>query len=310
VVSLALGGDMTGRIPILLDTDIGSDIDDAICLAYLLAQPRCDLRGVTTVSGEPRLRAALADAVCRAAGRTDIAIHAGTEHAILGPTPQPEVPQAVVLDRYDARKSDEFAPSTAVTFLRDTILSAPGKITLLSIGPMTNIALLFVTYPEVVPLLRSLMIMGGAYSMRPFAGGAQEWNVWCDPAAARVVYRAPISQHRSVGINASSRCTMPSTEVMNRFRSIGGGLGVVAAAIDRVWTQQREQVTFHDPLAAVCIFEPDVCTWRGGRVSVELASRRFRGATSFDADRDGSPHQVADGVDVEGFFARFFSVWP
>jgi purine nucleosidase len=301
---------MTERIPLLLDTDIGSDIDDAICLAYLLAHPRCDLRGVTTVSGMPRVRAALADAVCRAAGRTDVAIHAGTEHAILGPTPQPEVPQAVVLDRYDHRDADEFAPSTAVTFLRDAIASAPGEITLLSIGPMTNVALLLVTYPEVVPLLRSLMIMGGAYSMLPFAGGAQEWNVFCDPAAARVVYCAPISQHRSVGINASSRCTMPSTEVLHRFRSIGGGLGVVAAAIDQVWAQQEEYVTFHDPLAAVCIFEPDVCTWRGGRVSVELASRRFRGATSFDADRDGSPHQVADRVDVDRFLAQLFAVWP
>jgi inosine-uridine nucleoside N-ribohydrolase len=60
----------------------------------------------------------------------------------------------------------------------------------------------------------------------------------------------------------------------------------------------------------VCIFEPDVCTGRGGRVSVELASRRFRGATNFDADRDGSPHQVADHVDVDRFFAQLFSVWP
>jgi purine nucleosidase len=220
------------------------------------------------------------------------------------------VPQAVVLDHYDHRDAAEFAPSTAVTFLRDAILSAPGEITLLSIGPMTNVALLFATYPEVVSLLRALMIMGGAYSMLPFAGGAQEWNVTCDPAAARVVYRAPISQHRSVGINASSRCTMPSTEAMRRFRSIGGGLGVVAAAIDQAWAAQQERVTFHDPLAAVCVFEPDVCTWRGGRVSVELASRRFRGATSFDADRDGSPHQVADLVDVDRFFDLLFSVWP
>ena len=106
-------GETTSRVPLLFDTDIGSDIDDAICLAYLLPHPRCDLRGVTTVSGMPRLRAALADAVCRAAGRNDVEIHAGTEHGIAGPTPQPEVPQAVVLDRFDHRSADEFAPNTA-----------------------------------------------------------------------------------------------------------------------------------------------------------------------------------------------------
>ena len=68
----------TDRIPVLLDTDIGSDIDDAVCLAYLLRQPRCELLGVTTVSGrEPRLRASLADGICRAAGRDDVPIHSG-----------------------------------------------------------------------------------------------------------------------------------------------------------------------------------------------------------------------------------------
>ena len=56
-------------IPLLLDTDIGSDIDDALCLAYLLAQKRCELLGVTTVSGEATRRAMLADAICQAAGR-------------------------------------------------------------------------------------------------------------------------------------------------------------------------------------------------------------------------------------------------
>jgi purine nucleosidase len=296
-------------LPLLLDTDIGSDIDDAICLAYLLAQPRCDLRGVTTVSGMPRQRAALADAVCRAAGRDDVAIHAGTEHGLAGPTPQPDVPQAVVLDRFEHRNAEEFPPNSAVTFLRDVIVSAPGEITLLSIGPMTNIALLFLTYPEVAPLLRSLMIMGGAYSMMPFVGGAQEWNVSCDAVAARVVYRTTVCQHRSVGINVTSRCTMPSAEVIRRFRSIGGGLAVVATAIEQAWADLNEDVTFHDPLAAVCAFEPDVCTWRGGRVSVETISRRFRGATGFDAGRDGCPHEVTDSVEVDRFFARFFAVW-
>src|SRR5215216_2309426 len=103
-------------VKVLLDTDIGSDIDDAICLSYLLCEPRCELVGVTTVSGQPQLRAALIDAVCRAAGRTDVAIHAGTEHSLVGSTPQPEVPQATVLDRFDHRDPEEFAPNTAVTF--------------------------------------------------------------------------------------------------------------------------------------------------------------------------------------------------
>lgn len=74
---------MHNALPLLLDTDIGTDIDDAVALAYLLRQPRCELLGITTVTGEADKRAALADAVCRAAGRTDIPIHVGTQMPLL-----------------------------------------------------------------------------------------------------------------------------------------------------------------------------------------------------------------------------------
>src|SRR5437764_4515673 len=123
------------NVPILLDTDIGSDIDDALCLAYLLRQPRCELLGITTVSGEPEPRARLADAICQAEGRGDIPIHSGSPLPLLRPQRQPEAPQAAVLPRWPHRSN--FPPCTAVTFLRDTIRARPGEVTLLAVGPMT-----------------------------------------------------------------------------------------------------------------------------------------------------------------------------
>src|SRR5947209_13445170 len=91
---------LNGRIPVLLDTDIGSDIDDALCLAYLLRQPWCELIGITTVSGEPERRAMLADAVCRAEGRSGIPIHSGSPLPLLLPQRQVEAPQAAILPRW------------------------------------------------------------------------------------------------------------------------------------------------------------------------------------------------------------------
>ena len=73
---------------ILLDTDIGSDIDDAVCLAYLLAQPRCELMGITTVTGEAAERAMMADVLCKVAGR-EIPIFAGLENPLIVPARQP-----------------------------------------------------------------------------------------------------------------------------------------------------------------------------------------------------------------------------
>ena len=78
--------------------------------------------------------------MCRAAGAPAVPIHAGPEHAIVGDTPQTEVPQAAVLERFDHRPADDFEASTAVTFLRDAILASPGEVTLLTIGPLTNAA--------------------------------------------------------------------------------------------------------------------------------------------------------------------------
>ena len=82
------------RIPVLLDTDIGSDIDDAVALAYLLRQPRCELVGITTVSGDVQKRAALAEVTCRAGGREDIPIHCGRRDVLLNGPGQPNVPDS------------------------------------------------------------------------------------------------------------------------------------------------------------------------------------------------------------------------
>ena len=83
-------------IKVLLDTDIGSDIDDAVCLAYLLAQPECELLGITTVSGEVEKRAQIASALCRTAGR-QVPIFPGTADPLLVPQKQPQAPQAAAL---------------------------------------------------------------------------------------------------------------------------------------------------------------------------------------------------------------------
>ena len=131
---------MDSTIKVILDTDIGSDIDDAVCLAYLLAQPRCDLLGITTVSGQVVERAKLASAQCTVAGRDDIPILPGIAQPLLGPQLQPEAPQASTLDRWSHRT--EFPENEAIEWMRRTIRANPGEVTLLAVGPLTNVATL------------------------------------------------------------------------------------------------------------------------------------------------------------------------
>ena len=294
---------MSEGIPVLLDTDIGSDIDDAVCLAYLLKQPRCELVGVTTVSGEAQKRAMLADAICRAAGRADVPIHSGAEQALLIDMRQKDAPQAAALDRWEHR--DDFAPNTAIEFMRQTIHARPGEITLLTIGPMTNAALLFATDPEIPGLLKGLVIMGGAFTCAAASGRVVEWNVLNDPHAAARVYRAAVSPHTSIGLDVTTRCVMPADDC--RRKLTGGPLDVVADMAE-VWFKDVDRITFHDPLAGAVIFEPDLCTCTDGRVHVELKSDLVAGLTVFDANDEARPHRVGVDVDPERFFEHYFSI--
>ena len=142
------------RTKVLLDTDIGSDIDDAVCLAYLLANPACDLLGITTVTGDTVKRASMASVLCKIAGKR-IPIHPGRRQPLLSVEQQPGVPQAAALDRWD--HETRFSQGEAVEFLRQTIRANPGEVVLLGIGPMTNIAALFAAVEEIAMLLKGLV---------------------------------------------------------------------------------------------------------------------------------------------------------
>src|SRR5271156_3879289 len=112
---------------VLLDTDIGSDIDDAVCLAYLLANPACDLLGITTVTGDTVQRASMASVLCKIAGKR-VPIHPGRRHPFLIAEQQPNVPQAAALSRWD--HDTTFSEGEAVEFLRQTIRANPGEVVL------------------------------------------------------------------------------------------------------------------------------------------------------------------------------------
>jgi inosine-uridine nucleoside N-ribohydrolase len=158
------------RIKVILDTDTGSDIDDALALACLLCQPRCDLLGVTTVSGEARPRAEMASALCAQAGRPGVPVHSGVEQALLVDIRQKRAEQSAALGAWPRRR--DFAANTAIEFLRATIRAHPGEVVLMPIGPMTNIGVLFALDPELPALLKALVLMCGQFqdAMRG------EWN--------------------------------------------------------------------------------------------------------------------------------------
>jgi purine nucleosidase len=295
------------RVPVIFDTDIGSDIDDAVALAYLLRQPRCELLGVTTVTGNVVQRAALCDALCREAGRTEVPIHAGAPNVLLYGPGQPRVPQYEAIAGRPHRT--DFAPNTAVEFLRRTIREWPGQVTLLAVGPLTNVALLFATDPETAVLLKQVVLMCGVFTAGAGHGpGSREWNALVDPIATAVVFQTPLPRLTSYGLEVTMRCQLPAEECRRRFGAAGGPLAVVAEMAEVWFRAGSSHIAFHDPLAAAALFEPGLCTYAPGVVTVETRSEALAGLTHFKPQESEPRHHIAVDVDPDAFFRHYFTV--
>lgn len=286
---------------VLLDTDIGTDVDDAVALAYLLSHPDCELLGITTVTGEAMKRASLASVLCQAAGKS-IPIYPGAEHPMEGEQRQPIAQQAAVLPNWPHETN--FPLNQAVDFLANTIRSHPYEVTLLTIGPLTNIGTLFSTYPDVAELLAALVIMGGNFEESGPEAGRIEFNVAGDLAASEIVYKAPVKLHRSLGLNVTQQVMMQADEARERFTA-----PLLRPVLDmaEIWFEKfYKSITFHDPLAAATILEPDLCSYQQGKVILDHAEQP--GKTIWQPGNAEAPHQVAMAVDVERYFQHFFSV--
>lgn len=280
---------------ILLDTDIGSDIDDAVCLAYLLANPECELVGITTVTGEGQKRAQMASALCQIAEK-DIPIYIGAEIPLIIDQRQPKAPQAVALSRW--KHHSGFPKGQAIQFMQQIIRENPGEITLLTIGPLTNVALLFKVDPEIPSLLKGLVMMAGVFTRNRL-----EWNAMLDPHASAIVYRSQVATHRSIGLDVTQKVKLPADEVRQRFHA-----PLLRPVLDfaEVWFKERSEITFHDPLAATTVFNDQICNFTKGQVQVELDHRKTLGMTHWQPESGGT-HEVALFVNPEKFFNHFFS---
>jgi inosine-uridine nucleoside N-ribohydrolase len=291
------------KIKIILDTDIGSDIDDALCLAYLLEQPKCELMGITTVTGEPVKRAMMASVLCKIAGK-DIPIYPGSENPLMISQIQRKADQASRLMNWKHDK--KFPNGEAIEFMRKTIRDNPNEVLLLSIGPLTNIALLFRTDPEIPKLLKGMVSMAGAFKYRFPELSLREWNAYLDPHASHIVYNTRMKNHISIGQDVTCKIIMSEVEVKAKFKT-----EIQRAVIDfaHVWFQKMDKIYFHDPLTAAIIFNPGICEYEKGKVDIELKSDNLFGLTYWNTNYAKPWQEVAVDVNIPKFFKEYFSVF-
>jgi purine nucleosidase len=287
--------DAKGRIPIILDTDIGDDIDDALALALILKSPEFDLRGVTTVFRNAPRRALLAQRVLSEFGRGGVPVAPGASKPLLEPFDPRLGSQFEILDK-DVFDPGAQLPPHAVDFLaslvEDERFADDEEIVIAPIGPLTNIALAIACEPELVSRTR-LVLMGGFWK-----GEYAEWNIKCDPEAAAMVFNSGIAIDM-VGLDVTLKCQL-SPENIERVRHAHPLLGELMSC----WTHETgSPITLHDPLALLSLVS-DAVRFEDKRVEVGLCAQE-RGKTLL---REGEPNcRAAVEVDAERAVTEFLS---
>lgn len=309
---------------VIIDCDPG--IDDALALVFAHGHPDLEVRGITTVAGNVDLGKTTANAlrVRDYVGMRDVPVVAGSPGPLL----------RSALDARDVHgtsglgaaslpaSSSGPADGHAVDYLAAAVAAEPGQITLIAVGPLTNIALALRRYPGLVTQVRDFVIMGGSAG-RGNVTPAAEFNVAADPEAAAIVFGAGWTV-TMVGLDVTLRARATAT-VRDRMRGLGrladelllpslSGYGrasrAAGPAAGQPWPPgaalpaPEEGPAVHDVCAVAEVAAPGLLTCVPARVEVETAGRWTSGmtVTDFSARADDCNARVAVAIDTERFW--------
>ena len=292
---------------VILDCDPGHD--DAIAILLADANPAIELVAITTVAGNQTLDRTTRNAlrVCALAGIDDVPVAAGCDRPLLRElVTAAEVHGESGLDGATLPEPDRGpAAAHAVDLIVETVMAAPGEITLVPIGPLTNVALALRREPRIASRVREVVLMGGSFT-RGNRTPAAEFNIFVDPEAAAVVFEAgwPLTM---VGLDLTHQARA-TPEVVARIRAVGTPLTEAVTGLMTFYARAYPSSAgpaVHDPCAVACVIRPDLLRCRDAFVAVETEGRWTRGmtVTDFDGRLDRPANaRVATELDVAGFW--------
>jgi len=287
---------------VLIDTDIGDDIDDAYALALALKSPELNLKAVTTVFGNVKIRTKLALKLLKTFGREDIPVAEGIGKPFLEKTFRSqaarEMPnQAVVLAKGEPLQKP--SEKHAVDLIISTVMNVRKKVTIVPIGALTNVAAAIIQEPRIVDKA-NLVVMGGCVS-KPLA----EHNIRCDPEAAKMVFESGI-KITMVGLDVTLKCVLTEEDVKT-LKNRGLATTNLLADMTEAWRKGRTHwPILHDPLAVAVCFDPTLMKTQPRLVGVETRGEFTRGFT-VTSNSENSNIQVCVDVDSKRFIKVFMN---
>lgn len=269
---------------IIIDTDPG--IDDAMAIFLALRSPELKVEAITPVAGNVPLDLTLPNALrlVEIAGRTDVPVAAGASHPLIR-----RLVTAGHVHGVNGLAGVEFPEpktkpvhETAPELIRRIARENPGEITIVAVGPLTNVALALRADPELAGMIPAIVIMGGSLSggnMTP----AAEFNIYVDPEAARIVFDANIPL-TMVGLDVTRKCRV-SEQHIERLEAASNSVSQAAGKILRATYERMRHggevtdIDLHDALAVASLIDHDVITRKDYYVEVETAGEWTAGQT-------------------------------
>lgn len=305
------------KLPIILDCDPGHD--DAIAILLALSSDRLDVRAITTVDGNQTLEKTTINAlkVLEVCGRTDVPVASGRSRALIKK-------QTAVGLVHGASGMDgpvlpdpvtKTVPMQAVELMAKVIEESEEPVTIVAVGPFTNVAVFLLSYPHLKPKVRQISVMGGGvlFGNRSVLG---EFNIWKDPEAAKVVTESgiPLLLH---GLDVTHRAIIRKEDVP-LFRERPDKVSqFVADLLDffiggYLKSYKMAEGPLHDPCAIAALIDPAMFTTYDAYITVEVEGEHSRGATMTDLRPEGlRTHEVngkvAMNIDREKYLQMLVS---
>lgn len=298
---------MSERIPIILDVDTGIDDAAAICLA--VHSPDAELLSVSTVAGNTSIENATRNTldVLDLLGASDIPVYRGASHPLVRELFTAAYAHGdngvggAQLPHTDRGVGPYRGPASMVRHAQER----PGEVTLVCLGPLTNLAIALNVEPDLPALLKSVVIMGGAYwtpgNMKPHRHA--EFNLFEDPEAADQIFRAGWNELMVVGLDVTHQAPVTS-EVWSLILNADSPPAQIIQALyrSRVENPETGQSYIHDAMAVAAALDPDLIDWEPHSVDIQVDDIH-RGESRIAGD---GPIQVAKEVDALAFMSRFY----
>lgn len=289
------------KLKIIFDTDIGDDIDDAFALYMLLNTPQIEIIGITTVYKNTLMRGKIAKYIVNLFNKK-IPVHVGENLPFVDKINYFDFEAFMedgtpIIAHYLAEMKDSYVEDeNAIDFILKQIENDPDEITILALGPLTNLAKAYLKNPETFKKVKEIVLMGTS-----LLDDYPEWNIRCDSKAAEIVFSSKVPM-RVIGLDVTKKCNM-SKEYQDYFLNLKDERNATLSKMLKIWLQDRKfkiAPVMHDPLAASCLIK-DFCEFETRNVIINPNGRGGYTCISPE-EKDSTKVSVALNVDCDGFY--------